>query len=262
MTSFLNKIAEQTKERVTSAKKTAPAGFLQDCPLFSRKPAAILPAFNGRKTHIIAEVKFASPSEGDIRTVYNPVDIADGYLGAGATMLSVLTEPLYFKGSIDYLRDIRLAHPDARLLRKDFMVDSYQLYEARAAGADAILLICAMTAPGLTRDLFFEARSLGLSPLVEVHDMDELKQAIDLGADFIGVNNRNLKTLKTDIATSHLLAQSKPENAVFISESGLRTADDITNLKKAGYDGFLMGTHFMRHDDPGKALHRLLEECA
>ncbi len=207
--------------------------------------------------NIIAEIKFASPSEGDIHSGGNPVQIAEGYLGAGARMLSVLTEPLYFKGELAYLEAVRRSQPEALLLRKDFMIDPYQLLEAKAYGADAILLIVAMTDPALTKDLFDQAQALGLTPLVEVHDDAELEQALVMKADFIGVNNRNLKTLKTDLETSRRLIKCKPKDAAFICESGLSSAEDLRSMRMLGYDGFLMGTTFMRQSDPGKALRDL-----
>jgi indole-3-glycerol phosphate synthase len=145
--SFLEKIHDLTQARVAEAKKIAPPELLRNEPLFSRQPRAAVPAFRRDGYNIIAEIKFASPSEGDIRMDGNAVGIASSYLKAGAAMLSVLTEPEYFKGSLGYLEAVRLAHPEALLLRKDFMVDPYQLLEARACGADAILLIVAMTKP-------------------------------------------------------------------------------------------------------------------
>lgn len=255
---FLEKIHALTEERVAAAKKIISAEELRDV---QRIPHAVTPAFKKDGYNIIAEIKFASPSEGEIRRGNNAVEIAASYLSAGAAMLSVLTEPLYFKGDPAYLKAVRKAHPDALLLRKDFMVDSYQLLEAKAWGADAILLIAAMTAPGVTEKLFHEARELGLAALVEVHDEAELEEALELGADFVGVNNRNLKTLKTDLDISRRLAKMKPENAAFICESGLKTAEDLRAMRAAGYNGFLMGTHFMRKEDPGAALKELLS-CA
>jgi indole-3-glycerol phosphate synthase len=259
--SFLEKIYGLTLERVAESKKIAPPERLRDEPLFHRTPRPAVPAFRKEGYNIIAEIKFASPSEGDIREAGNPVAIADGYLKAGATMLSVLTEPAYFKGSLGYLEAVRRAHPEALLLRKDFMADPYQMLEARAAGADAILLIVAMTPPDITKRLYDAARALDLTPLIEVHDERELDEALELGADFIGVNNRNLKTLKTDLDTSRRLAKKKPSGAAFICESGLSTADDLRGMRAVGYDGFLMGTHFMRKADPGAALKELLS-CA
>jgi indole-3-glycerol phosphate synthase len=232
-------------------------------PLYQRAPAKVQHAFLQDTYNIIAEVKFASPSEGAIYPAApQPVAIARGYLAAGATMLSILTEPLYFKGSLEYLAVIRNAHQDARLLRKDFINDIYQLHEARAYGADAVLLTVAMTGKDLTHDLYHAAHALGLDVLMEVHDADELQTAIDIGADLIGVNNRNLKTLEIDLGISRALAEQKPANAVFICESGLATPADVSAMRRLGYDGFLMGTHFMRQEKPGEALAAFMKGLA
>jgi indole-3-glycerol phosphate synthase len=264
MSSFLQKIHAETKERVAAAKRAKPAAALEGEPLFRRDPHEVSSAFRQDGYNIIAEIKFASPSEGSIHPPGNPVPVAEAYLRAGARMLSILTEPAYFKGDLAFLKAVREARPDALLLRKDFMVDPYQMLEAKAAGADAVLLIVAMTDPVLTRELFTAAKKLALAPLVEVHDEEELDAALALGADFIGVNNRNLKTLKTDLGTSRRLAARKPEGSVFVCESGLSTAEDLRAMRALGYDGFLMGTHFMKKDDPGAALRELQEQlkCA
>ena len=263
MSSFLQKIYGITQERIAAAKKSTPVSELEKEPLFSRKTGDVKKAFLHDDYNIIAEIKFASPSEGSIHPPGNPVPVASGYLDAGAKMLSILTEPQYFKGELGYLKAVRQARPEALLLRKDFMVDPYQMHEAKAYGADAILLIVAMTDEALTRDLFQAAKALDLTPLVEVHAEDELDSALKLGADVIGVNNRNLKTLKTDLDIGRSLAKRKPAGSVFICESGLSTAEDLRSMRSLGYDGFLMGTHFMRKDNPGKALHELKEQlCA
>jgi indole-3-glycerol phosphate synthase len=257
MSGFLQKIYGVTEERVAKAKQALPAAALEKEPLFKRKTHDVKAAFRADDYNIIAEIKFASPSEGSIHAPGNPVTVANGYLNAGAKMLSILTEPLYFKGELDYLKAVRQARPDALLLRKDFMVDPYQMLEAKACGADAILLIVAMTDEKLTHDLFQTANDLKLTPLVEVHDGAELDSALKLGADMIGVNNRNLKTLKTDLNIGRDLAKRKPKGSVLICESGLSTAEDLRSMRALGYDGFLMGTHFMRKPDPGAALKEL-----
>ncbi len=263
MTGFLQKIHDITVDRVARARADVMVSDLERSPCFSRQPGDVLKAFRNDSYNVIAEIKFASPSEGNI-AAGDPVAIADGYLASGATMLSILTEPQFFKGDLAYLQAVRDKHPKALLLRKDFMVDPYQLYEAKAYGADAILIIVAMTPPAVTKELFEAARGLGLAALVEVHDGAELDAAIELGADFIGVNNRNLKTLKTDLGIGRELAARKPKNSIFICESGLSTADDLRDMKSRGYDGFLMGTSFMRKPQPGAALRDLQEQlkCA
>jgi len=262
MNGFLQKIHDMTKDRIDAALRVKPLSALRDMPFYARTPAPVLPAFRQDGWHVIAEVKFASPSEGDIRMPPTPVAIARDYLDAGARLLSVLTEPRYFKGSLDYLSAIRAAAPDALLLRKDFICSPYQLYEARAHGADAVLLIVAMTEDALTKDLLQTAQDLGLTALVEVHDADEMTRAQKMGAGMIGVNNRNLKTLKTSLETSRRLAPMKEAESVLICESGLSTAAQLQEMRGIGYDGFLMGTHFMRTPAPGDALATLLQECA
>lgn len=263
MSGFLQKIHDINVERVAQARAAVPISDLERAPLFARQAGNVVRAFHNDDYSVIAEIKFASPSEGDI-AAGDPVAIADGYLSSGATMLSILTEPQFFKGDLAYLQAVREKHPEALLLRKDFMVDPYQLYEAKAYGADAILIIVAMTPPAKTKELFEAAKGLGLAALVEVHDGAELDAAIELGADFIGVNNRNLKTLKTDLGIGRELAARKPKNSVFICESGLSTAADLRDMKSRGYDGFLMGTSFMRQARPGAALRDLQEQlkCA
>jgi indole-3-glycerol phosphate synthase len=264
MTSFLAKIRALNEERVAKAKRETPESALRASPLFARTPRDPLPAFRQPGWNVIAEVKFASPSEGEIRTGAGPEEaarIAAGYLASGAAMLSILTEPLFFKGDLPFLATVRAAQPDALLLRKDFMVDPYQIQEARAAGADAILLILAMMEPSETRDLYAAAKDLGLAALIEVHDEREMEEALALGSPFIGVNNRNLKTLKTDLSTGLRLAAMKPHGAAFICESGLKDPSDLRAAQDASYDGFLMGTHFMKRPDPGAELKDLLS-CA
>ena len=262
MPSFLEKIYGLTKERVARSKSVVQPKELEEKDLFRRAPHEVKRAFMRDDYNIIAEIKFASPSEGSIHSRLNPVQIAESYLVAGALMLSILTEPLYFKGELAFLESVRRAQPEALLLRKDFIIDPYQLLEARAHGADAVLLIIAMTGPALTKDLFDYTQTLGLTPLVEVHDDAELEQALAMKADFIGINNRSLKTLKTDLETGRHLVSQKPKDAVFICESGLSSAEDLCSMRALGYDGFLMGTSFMRHDDPGMALQSLRNNLA
>ncbi len=256
---FLKKIRELTAERVARAKQDVPAASLMAAPLFARKPHNVKAGFSG--CGIIAEIKFSSPSEGAIRQGDSPVPIAQGYAQGGAAMISVLTEPLYFKGELAYLKAVREALPAMPLLRKDFIIDAYQLLEAKAHGADAVLLIAAMTELSETRDLHARAIDLGLTPLVEVHDEADLDQALEIDARFIGINNRNLQTLKIDLDTSRRLAPRKPKGSLFICESGLSTADDLREMRGIGYDGFLMGSHFMKQPDPGQALQLLRNEA-
>jgi indole-3-glycerol phosphate synthase len=209
------------------------------------------------RLNVIAECKRRSPSKGVLRHEYDPAAIAGGYAAAGAAAISVLTEPTFFDGSLDHLRAVRAAVP-IPILRKDFVVSEYQVLEAKAAGADAILLIVAALTPEQFRALASAAVTWGLDTLVEVHDADELSVALDAGADVIGVNNRNLRTLTVDVAASETLIARIPTDVVSVSESGLRTSDDLLKLRQMGYRAFLIGERFMTTADPGAALRDLL----
>ena len=208
--------------------------------------------------NVIAECKRRSPSRGVLRAAYDPVAIATGYQRAGAAAISVLTEPGFFDGSLAHLEAVRAA-VGTPLLRKDFIVDEYQLLEARAAGADAILLIVAALDDRALSSLSRSAADLGLAALVEVHSTDECRRAIDTGAAIIGVNNRDLRTLKVDLNASREIAVMLPKGVIGISESGLKTPADLQAMKALGYHAFLMGERFMIAPDPGAALARLIE---
>ena len=207
--------------------------------------------------NIIAECKRRSPSRGVLRADYDAVSLARGYAAAGAAAISVLTEPTFFDGSLEHLRAVRQA-VDVPLLRKDFIVSEYQLLEACATGADAVLLIVAALRPVELKVLHDHALGLGLDVLVEVHDATELAIAVDAGARIIGVNNRNLRTLDVDVHASEELIGRMPPEVVAVSESGLKTADDVLRLRRLGYGAFLIGESFMTNQDPGRELERLL----
>jgi len=209
------------------------------------------------RVNVIAECKRRSPSRGVLAAQYDPVTIAKKYEAGGAAAISVLTEPTFFDGALDHLTAVRGA-VDLPLLRKDFVVDDYQLLEARAAGADAILLIvAALDQPELIR-LQSRARELELAALVEVHDDEELARAIDSGARLIGVNNRNLRTLAVDVTASDRLAAKMPAGIVGVSESGLQTRSDLERLAAAGYRAFLIGERFMTDPNPARAIGELI----
>jgi len=211
--------------------------------------------------NVIAECKRRSPSKGVLRTDYDAAAIATGYAGAGAAAISVLTEPTFFDGSLDDLRAVRAAVA-VPLLRKDFVVSEYQLLEAKAAGADAVLLIVAALRPAELKVLHDHAVRHGLDALVEVHDARELDIAIDVGARIVGVNNRNLRTLEVDVHASEELVANIPREVVAVSESGLKTAGDIARLRALGYRAFLIGERFMTAADPGAALGELVAACS
>ena len=207
--------------------------------------------------NVIAELKKASPSKGLLRENYAPADLAAALAGAGAAALSVLTEEEFFLGS---LGDLKLAKKAAAvpILRKDFIVDPWQVWEARAAGADAFLLIVAILGDETLRELLELGRSLGMEPLVEVHSREEIMRAIASSARIIGVNNRDLRDFNVRIETSLELISEIPEECVAVSESGLRTHEDLVRLRKAGFDAFLVGEHLMRYAEPGEPLRALI----
>ncbi len=209
---------------------------------------------------VIAECKRRSPSKGILRASYDPVAIAASYAREGAAAISVLTEPAFFDGDLAHLEAVR-AHVPVPLLRKDFIVDRYQIAEARLAGADAVLLIVASLAQDVLQDLLAYSRAIGLAALVEVHDEDEARRAVDAGAAVIGVNNRNLKTLAVSVETSFRLVDLLPDTCIRVAESGLRTGADLAALQAAGYHAFLMGERFMTDTDPGDGLARVLREA-
>jgi indole-3-glycerol phosphate synthase len=209
------------------------------------------------KTHIISEMKKASPSAGLLQPDYDPCSIAKSYLENGAVGISVLTEPLHFLGCEDDLRRVR-ATVDLPILRKDFMCDPYQIVEAAAWGGDLILLIAAMLTDEQMRELYNVALEQGLEVLAEVHTQEELERVLPLSEAIVGVNSRNLKTLKTDLATAHDLARFIPEARLSIAESGISQRSEIDALEEAGYDAFLIGEALVSGDDPGGRLHDLM----
>ena len=209
------------------------------------------------RVNIIAECKRRSPSRGILRADYAPAAIAADYERAGAAALSILTEPTFFDGSLEHLTAVRDA-VRLPLLRKDFIVDSYQLLEARASGADAVLLIVAALGEPELRVLLSAARAFGLAALVEVHDEAEADRAMDAGAEIIGVNNRNLRTLEVAVEVSERAAARIPPSVVAVSESGIKTPHDVARLQALGYRAFLVGERFMTAPQPGAALAEFL----
>jgi indole-3-glycerol phosphate synthase len=212
------------------------------------------------RLNVIAECKRRSPSRGVLRADYDAASIACGYVAAGAAAISILTEPTFFDGALEHLQAARNA-VDVPLLRKDFIVSEYQLLEAKAAGADAVLLIVAALHQKELSRLVEQAAALGLDVLVEVHEADEVSRAIDAGARIIGVNNRNLRTLAVDVRRSDTLIARIPRDVIAVTESGLRTAEDLLRLRQLGYRAFLIGERFMIEPDPGAALKALLGGC-
>jgi len=225
----------------------------------SRRPdgAGFLRALrDGASPRVIAECKRRSPSRGILREDYRPADHARAYAEAGAAAISVLTEPTFFDGALEHLGAVRAA-VQIPILRKDFIVTRYQILEAVMAGADAILLIVGALTPAGLRDLLDVARQAGAATLVEIHDEDELAMAIDAGAEIIGVNSRNLRTLAVDPDLHDRLAAQLPASAVTVAESGLRETADVERLERAGYSAFLVGERLIVQPDPGAALRAL-----
>jgi indole-3-glycerol phosphate synthase len=209
------------------------------------------------RVNVIAECKRRSPSRGVLAADYDPVRIAVQYEQGGAAAISVLTEPTFFDGSLEHLAAVR-ARVGLPLLRKDFIVDEYQLFEARAAGADAVLLIVAALEQPTLVTLQQRASDLGLATLVEVHDEEELTRAVGSGARIIGVNNRNLRTLAVDVEASDRLAVRLPPDVIGVSESGLKSREELDRLAAVGYRAFLIGERFMTDADPAGALRKLI----
>ncbi len=256
---ILDEILEHKRKEVDAARGACDAQQLaRDAVSCDRLPLGFREALRSTPgASVIAEVKRRSPSKGLIREDFDPVWIARCYAEAGAACISVLTDAKFFGGSLDDLVAVRAA-VDRPIIRKDFVIDTYQIDEARLAGADAVLLIVSALDDPTLSALFAHAKQLGLDVLVEVHDEIELERARALGADLVGVNNRNLKTFEVDLGTTERLAAriADPE-VVLVAESGIATAADIARLERAGAAGFLIGESLMRQPHPGKALEEL-----
>ena len=218
----------------------------------------LLGNFNEKKPSVIAEVKKASPSKGVLKNNFNPVKIASGYESAGAACISVLTDEFFFKGSINDLVNVR-KNCGIPVLRKDFVIDPYQVLQARAYGADCILLIAAALELSQMIELETVATNLGMEVLIEVHDEQELEMALSCKSNLIGVNNRNLNTFEVDIENSFRLRKLLPKNKLLVSESGISSFENIRSLMNAGVYCFLIGETLMKHEDPGEALASLLK---
>ncbi|UCF80005.1 MAG: indole-3-glycerol phosphate synthase TrpC [Acidobacteriota bacterium] len=256
--SVVDKIVAATRARVEREKEKISRDALRTMNLEPRQPLDFAAPFREDGLHVIAEVKLATPSEGEIGKNLNPLDVANAYARNGAAAISVLTEPEFFQGNIDYLARIR-RDVSVPLLMKDFFVDDYQVTQAWVYGADCVLLIVSVLGRDGLHDLLQAARELGLSALVEVHTEWETETALKEGAVLIGVNNRDLQTLKTDLEVSKRLARyAGRDGVVLISESGIRTREEMETLRGLGYRGFLVGTRLIKSGRPGAALAELL----
>ena len=259
--SVLDTIVAATRRSLEIRKvAVAPATLVLQARGMPRRPrgAHFCDRLEATGPSVIAECKRRSPSKGVLRADYDPVGIAIGYERAGAAAISVLTESAFFDGDLDHLRRVRQS-VDVPVLRKDFIVDAYQLDEAVVAGADAVLLIVAALDDAALRALHDAAQARHLAVLVEVHDDEELDRALAAGARVVGVNNRNLRTLSVDVEASFRLIDRIPHGCIAVAESGLRAPDDIARLSRAGYDAFLVGERFMRTPVPGEALGAMIQ---
>jgi indole-3-glycerol phosphate synthase len=256
--SVLGEIVARTRARVKELHAALPFDrILSMAPTPGARRSLSRALQREGRVNVIAEYKRRSPSRGLIRADLRPVHAAQGYEAAGATALSVLTEPEHFGGRIEDLQEARSATL-LPCLRKDFIVDPYQIWESWIAGADALLLIVAALSDAELAMLLKTAAEASIEVLVEVHDGDELRRAIGVGTRMVGVNNRDLRSLEVSLETSIRLAADIPDHVVAVAESGLRTGDDLRRLRDLGYDAFLIGEHLMQAAEPGQALEALL----
>ncbi len=261
MSSILNEIADYKRQWVAECKKKiSEQRILEQAKGYTPLDfcGALTRRIRAEESAVIAEVKKASPSKGIIREDFDPVRIAKSYESADAACLSILTDVKYFQGSDDYLRAIR-REVSIPILRKEFIVDPYQVAEARSMGADAILIILAMVDDALALELAQTAAELGLSVLPEVHNKTELERALKLDTDLLGINNRNLHSFETTLQTTLTLLKDIPANKSVITESGIFSTEDITLMNRHGVYGFLVGESLMRQPLPGQALQRLMQ---
>ncbi len=256
MASILDQIFAAKRAELSAQRERVTLDIIKAAALSAPLPRKFVNALRGRNPAIIAEVKRASPSKGDILPGLDPAGVARDYLAGGAAAISVLTDR-YFKGSLADLSAVRAA-VDLPILRKDFIFDPYQLYETRAAGADCVLLISAMLERGKLRALAALARELGLAALVEVHNREEFARARELGAELIGINNRDLHTFKTDLGTTTELLVGYNGGALIVSESGIETQEHIRRLHADGARAFLIGESLLRGGAPCAALSALV----
>ena len=256
---ILDLIITDKKIEVNQRKGLFSSAYWESSPLFERKTKSLAKSLKASNSGIIAEHKRRSPSKQNINSSLSVEKVAKGYESAGVCGMSILTDGKYFGGSLDDLTIAR-AVSDFPLLRKEFIIDEYQIIEAKAFGADAILLIAAILSPQEILSFSKTAKSLGLDVLLEVHNLNELEKSIMPSIDLIGVNNRNLKTFKVSLETSRSLAEEIPAEFVKVSESGISEVASIKKLKAIGYKGFLVGENFMKTDNPGLAAKDFINQ--
>ena len=261
MSNILNKIVKNKTLKVEESKKRYPIEFLEKNKFFSRKTYSLQQALKNDDWGIIAEFKRSSPSEKNINLEAHVLTITDNYAKNGATGLSILTDEVFFSGTHDDILEVR-SNIKIPILRKDFIISEYQIYEAKAIGADVILLIAAVLTPNQIARFSQLAQELGLETILEVHNKEEIEKGLypnKYKINIVGVNNRNLKTFETSLQLSIDLRKYIPEDLICISESGIYTPEDVQFLKNAHYDGFLIGTHFMKSKDPLKTFTLFME---
>mgnify|MGYP000585448005 FL=1 len=262
MSDILNKIVAVKREEIAEGLHKKPLAAMRadaESRVLTRDfEGAMRAKINAGQAAVIAEVKKASPSKGVLREEFIPADIAQSYAEFGAACLSVLTDKQFFQGNNDYLKQAR-ASCDLPVLRKDFMVDAYQVYEARAIGADCILLIAACLDDAKMADLEAVARSLDMAVLVEVHDRAELERALKLKTRLVGINNRNLRTFEVSLQTTLDMMADVPADRLLVTESGILSRADVQRMREAQVNAFLVGEAFMRAPEPGEALAALFD---
>lgn len=256
LTAILRRKAEEVRERSARLPLAELSARCEGLPMARGFTDALRRKIAAGQPAVIAEVKKASPSKGVIRADFQPADIAASYERGGAACLSVLTDIDFFQGADAYLQQARAAC-GLPVLRKDFVIDAWQVYEARLLGADCILLIVAALGDAALAELSHLAMELGMDVLVEVHDIDELERALQIGSSMIGVNNRNLRTFEVSLDTTLALRQAVPADRLLVTESGIVTPDDVARMRSHGVHAFLVGESFMRAPDPGTELARL-----
>ena len=254
---ILDRIVEARRAAFQHRRKTVPLPVLKMAIAKNEAPRDFAAALTRNGLNVIAELKKASPSRGVLRADFDPAALALQFERAGAAALSVLTEEEFFQGALENLRSARKA-VQVPALRKDFIMDEWQVWESRAAGADSLLLIAAILSDEALRHLLGLARELKMEPLVEVHTRDELSRALAAGARIVGVNNRDLRTFEVRLETSLEMIAAIPDECIAVSESGVRSHEDLRRLRDAGFDAFLVGEHLMESPDPAAALMKLL----
>lgn len=256
---ILEKIVLDKKLEIKLKKKIFSIPYLKSSPLFNLKTISLVKRLKNSNSGIIAEHKRKSPSKQNINSYSSVIDIIKGYENAGASGISVLTDKKYFGGSLEDL-NLSKATSSIPLLRKEFIVDPYQIIESKANGADVILLIAGILSKKEIKQFSLSAKELGIEVLLEIHNKEELEKSIMPSIDMIGVNNRNLKTFKVNLDVSRELSEYIPKEFLKISESGINSIQSIGNLKSYGFDGFLVGENFMKTKDPGKTALKFIKK--